>query len=170
MSKCKIVILYCSPCYIYLEDYPWRTAAQPLTSNVIKWFYMPDFAMRPNPSFIFCKFIVLFLPLLLFSFVLHVQCSSSDQCLSLSLQTTTSFCSAHLCSGRCLWRRTEQRCDCLLATTLRSAVVWILALSTSSYLLTTSFTAGQKYQTWCLGIFMFFFCHLLYFIINKEYL
>uniref|UniRef100_A0A667XD70 Uncharacterized protein n=1 Tax=Myripristis murdjan TaxID=586833 RepID=A0A667XD70_9TELE len=27
-------------------DYPWRTALQPLTSNVIKWFYMPDFAMN----------------------------------------------------------------------------------------------------------------------------
>ncbi|CAL8261289.1 unnamed protein product [Gadus morhua 'NCC'] len=33
-------------------DYPWRTALRPLTSNVIKWFFMPDFAMRPNPSFI----------------------------------------------------------------------------------------------------------------------
>ncbi|CAL8280026.1 unnamed protein product [Boreogadus saida] len=32
--------------------YPWRTALRPLTSNVIKWFFMPDFAMRPNPSFI----------------------------------------------------------------------------------------------------------------------
>lgn len=26
-----------------------------MTSNVIKWFYLPDFAMRPNPSFIFCE-------------------------------------------------------------------------------------------------------------------
>uniref|UniRef100_A0A3B4ALK0 Piezo TM25-28 domain-containing protein n=1 Tax=Periophthalmus magnuspinnatus TaxID=409849 RepID=A0A3B4ALK0_9GOBI len=33
--------------------YPWRTAYRPLTSNVIKWFYLPDFAMRPNPLFIF---------------------------------------------------------------------------------------------------------------------
>ncbi|KAK0137757.1 Piezo-type mechanosensitive ion channel component 2 [Merluccius polli] len=40
-------------------DYPWRTALQPLTSNVIKWFFLPDFAMRPNPSFIFCEFIQL---------------------------------------------------------------------------------------------------------------
>lgn len=37
-------------------DYPWRAAAQPLTSNVIKWFYLPDFAKRPNPSFIFCEY------------------------------------------------------------------------------------------------------------------
>ncbi|XP_058500051.1 piezo-type mechanosensitive ion channel component 2 [Solea solea] len=36
----------------FCVDYPWRTAGQPLTSNVIKWFYMPDFAMRPNPLFI----------------------------------------------------------------------------------------------------------------------
>ncbi|XP_062314285.1 piezo-type mechanosensitive ion channel component 2 [Osmerus eperlanus] len=33
-------------------DYPWRTSSQPLTSNIIKWFYLPDFAMSPNPSFI----------------------------------------------------------------------------------------------------------------------
>lgn len=42
-------------CFTRLTDYPWRTAAQPLTSNVIKWFFLPDFAMRPNPSFIFCE-------------------------------------------------------------------------------------------------------------------
>lgn len=42
--------------FTLLTDYPWRTAAQPLTSNVIKWFFLPDFAMRPNPSFIFCEF------------------------------------------------------------------------------------------------------------------
>ncbi|XP_043986054.1 piezo-type mechanosensitive ion channel component 2 [Gambusia affinis] len=40
-------------------DYPWRTAAHPLTSNVIKWFYLPDFAMRPNPSFIFYDHLLL---------------------------------------------------------------------------------------------------------------
>ncbi|XP_028266562.1 piezo-type mechanosensitive ion channel component 2 [Parambassis ranga] len=40
-------------------DYPWRTAFQPLTSNVIKWFYLPDFAMRPNPSFIFYDHLLL---------------------------------------------------------------------------------------------------------------
>ncbi|XP_072222975.1 piezo-type mechanosensitive ion channel component 2 [Leuresthes tenuis] len=43
----------------FCVDYPWRTAAQPLTSNVIKWFYMPDFAMRPNPSFIFYDHLLL---------------------------------------------------------------------------------------------------------------
>ncbi|KAF3696681.1 Piezo-type mechanosensitive ion channel component 2 Protein FAM38B [Channa argus] len=40
-------------------DYPWRTAVHPLNSNVIKWFYMPDFAMRPNPSFIFYDYLLL---------------------------------------------------------------------------------------------------------------
>ncbi|XP_034027616.1 piezo-type mechanosensitive ion channel component 2 [Thalassophryne amazonica] len=40
-------------------DYPWRTAAQPLTSNVIKWFYLPDFAKSPNPSFIFYDHLLL---------------------------------------------------------------------------------------------------------------
>ncbi|XP_059190060.1 piezo-type mechanosensitive ion channel component 2 [Centropristis striata] len=40
-------------------DYPWRTAVQPLTSNIIKWFYLPDFAMRPNPSFIFYDHLLL---------------------------------------------------------------------------------------------------------------
>ncbi|KAK2851179.1 hypothetical protein Q5P01_007455 [Channa striata] len=40
-------------------DYPWRTAVQPLTSNVIKWFYLPDFAMSPNPSFIFYDHLLL---------------------------------------------------------------------------------------------------------------
>uniref|UniRef100_A0A3B5L8N6 Piezo TM25-28 domain-containing protein n=1 Tax=Xiphophorus couchianus TaxID=32473 RepID=A0A3B5L8N6_9TELE len=39
--------------------YPWRTAAHPLNSNVIKWFYLPDFAMRPNPSFIFDHLLLL---------------------------------------------------------------------------------------------------------------
>ncbi|KAK5599952.1 hypothetical protein CRENBAI_012981 [Crenichthys baileyi] len=43
----------------FCVDYPWRTAAQPLSSNVIKWFYLPDFAMRPNPSFIFYDHLLL---------------------------------------------------------------------------------------------------------------
>ncbi|KAI3357269.1 hypothetical protein L3Q82_015721 [Scortum barcoo] len=43
----------------FCVDYPWRTAVQPLTSNVIKWFYLPDFAMRPNPSFIFYDYLLL---------------------------------------------------------------------------------------------------------------
>ncbi|XP_036388553.1 piezo-type mechanosensitive ion channel component 2 [Megalops cyprinoides] len=33
-------------------DYPWRTSSQALTSNLIKWLYLPDFAMRPNPVFL----------------------------------------------------------------------------------------------------------------------
>nr|XP_020470497.1 piezo-type mechanosensitive ion channel component 2-like [Monopterus albus] len=40
-------------------DYPWRTAVQPLTSNVIKWFYLPDFAKNPNSSFIFYDHLLL---------------------------------------------------------------------------------------------------------------
>ncbi|XP_068453642.1 piezo-type mechanosensitive ion channel component 2 [Clinocottus analis] len=40
-------------------DYPWRSAVQPLTSNIIKWFYLPDFAMAPNPSFIFYDHLLL---------------------------------------------------------------------------------------------------------------
>lgn len=57
-------VLYISLIYsVVSSDYPWRSAAQPLTSNVIKWWYLPDFAMRPNPSFIFCEFLfVLFEP------------------------------------------------------------------------------------------------------------
>ncbi|XP_053705319.1 piezo-type mechanosensitive ion channel component 2 [Synchiropus splendidus] len=43
----------------FCVDYPWRTAVQPLTSNVIKWFYLPDFAMKPNPSFIFYDHLLL---------------------------------------------------------------------------------------------------------------
>ncbi|XP_068996597.1 piezo-type mechanosensitive ion channel component 2 [Embiotoca jacksoni] len=43
----------------FCVDYPWRTALQPLTSNVIKWFYLPDFAMTPNPSFIFYDHLLL---------------------------------------------------------------------------------------------------------------
>lgn len=29
---------------------------------MIKWFFLPDFAMRPNPSFIFCEFVLAALP------------------------------------------------------------------------------------------------------------
>ncbi|RVE70309.1 hypothetical protein OJAV_G00063360 [Oryzias javanicus] len=43
----------------FCVDYPWRTALKPLTSNVIKWFYLPDFAMSPNPSFIFYDHLLL---------------------------------------------------------------------------------------------------------------
>ncbi|MEQ2157531.1 hypothetical protein GOODEAATRI_002701, partial [Goodea atripinnis] len=54
---------------------------------------------------------------------------------------TTSCCCARLCSGRFLWRRTGPLCDFWLETTSRSAAVWIHVPSTSSYQLTTSFTA-----------------------------
>uniref|UniRef100_A0A6Q2ZNI8 Piezo-type mechanosensitive ion channel component n=1 Tax=Esox lucius TaxID=8010 RepID=A0A6Q2ZNI8_ESOLU len=40
-------------------DYPWRTSSQALTSNLIKWLYLPDFAMRPAPSFIFYDHLLL---------------------------------------------------------------------------------------------------------------
>ncbi|KAI9531017.1 hypothetical protein NQZ68_000509 [Dissostichus eleginoides] len=40
-------------------DYPWRTALRPLTSNIIKWFYLPDFAMSPDPLFIFYDHLLL---------------------------------------------------------------------------------------------------------------
>ncbi|XP_048873648.1 piezo-type mechanosensitive ion channel component 2 isoform X2 [Brienomyrus brachyistius] len=40
-------------------DYPWRTSNQALSSNLIKWLYLPDFAMRPNPVFILYDYILL---------------------------------------------------------------------------------------------------------------
>ncbi|XP_031660217.1 piezo-type mechanosensitive ion channel component 2-like [Oncorhynchus kisutch] len=40
-------------------DYPWRTSSQALTSNLIKWLYLPDFAMRPAPYFIFYDHLLL---------------------------------------------------------------------------------------------------------------
>ncbi|XP_036961535.1 piezo-type mechanosensitive ion channel component 2 [Acanthopagrus latus] len=43
----------------FCADYPWRTAVHPLTSNVIKWFYFPDFAREPDPSFIFYDLLLL---------------------------------------------------------------------------------------------------------------
>ncbi|XP_066558966.1 piezo-type mechanosensitive ion channel component 2 [Amia ocellicauda] len=33
-------------------DYPWRTSRQALSSNLIKWLYLPDFARQPDPIFI----------------------------------------------------------------------------------------------------------------------
>lgn len=55
LMKCIYLKATCWFCVVW-TDYPWRVAAQPLTSNVIKWFYLPDFAKRPNPIFIFCEF------------------------------------------------------------------------------------------------------------------
>ncbi|KAM6977730.1 piezo-type mechanosensitive ion channel component 2 [Aplochiton taeniatus] len=40
-------------------DYSWRTSTKPLTSNIIKWFYLPDFAMKPNPAFILYDYLLL---------------------------------------------------------------------------------------------------------------
>ncbi|KAF7695135.1 hypothetical protein HF521_006858 [Silurus meridionalis] len=40
-------------------DYPWRTGSNALSSNQIKWLYLPDFAMQPNPTFIFYDFLLL---------------------------------------------------------------------------------------------------------------
>lgn len=122
-----------SVCVVW-TDYPWRSAAQPVTSNVIKWFYLPDFAKRPNPSFIFCEFFF------------TVDAGSSPPVPGvdrLSPQTTTSCCSARPFSGRCLRRRTEQPCGFWLETTWRSAAVWIPVPSTSSSQSITSFTAGH---------------------------
>lgn len=125
--------------FLIVTDYPWRTAAQPLTSNVIKWFFLPDFAMSPNPSFIFCEFILAsFLFKQIFPFLMFAVSFRS------TLQTTTCCCSARPFSGRSLKRRTERRCDCWPETTWRSAEAWTPAPSTSSYLSITSFIAGQK--------------------------
>uniref|UniRef100_A0A8C1E0Q9 Piezo domain-containing protein n=1 Tax=Cyprinus carpio carpio TaxID=630221 RepID=A0A8C1E0Q9_CYPCA len=33
-------------------DYPWRKSFAALSSNLIKWLYLPDYAMSPNSSFI----------------------------------------------------------------------------------------------------------------------
>ncbi|XP_066500511.1 piezo-type mechanosensitive ion channel component 2 [Hoplias malabaricus] len=40
-------------------DYPWRKSTPAFTSNLIKWLYLPDFAMQPNPTFIFYDFLLL---------------------------------------------------------------------------------------------------------------
>uniref|UniRef100_W5MGR7 Uncharacterized protein n=1 Tax=Lepisosteus oculatus TaxID=7918 RepID=W5MGR7_LEPOC len=40
-------------------DYPWRTSRHPLSSNLIKWLFLPDFAMRPNPVFIIYDHVLL---------------------------------------------------------------------------------------------------------------
>uniref|UniRef100_A0A4W4G1K0 Piezo-type mechanosensitive ion channel component n=1 Tax=Electrophorus electricus TaxID=8005 RepID=A0A4W4G1K0_ELEEL len=40
-------------------DYPWRKSSQAFTSNLIKWLYLPDYAMQPNPTFILYDFLLL---------------------------------------------------------------------------------------------------------------
>lgn len=37
-----------------LLDYPWRKSSPALSSNLIKWLYLPDYAMSPNATFILC--------------------------------------------------------------------------------------------------------------------
>ncbi|KAM9296584.1 piezo-type mechanosensitive ion channel component 2-like [Gastrophryne carolinensis] len=37
----------------FCADYPWRTLPLKPSSNLIKWLYLPDFARRPDPVFIF---------------------------------------------------------------------------------------------------------------------
>ncbi|KAL4646317.1 piezo-type mechanosensitive ion channel component 2-like [Arapaima gigas] len=41
------------------QDYPWRTSSHAFTSNLIKWLYLPDFAMPPNPVFLIYDHILL---------------------------------------------------------------------------------------------------------------
>ncbi|XP_043944909.1 piezo-type mechanosensitive ion channel component 2-like [Protopterus annectens] len=36
----------------FCKDYPWRSSSTAVSSNLIKWLYLPDFAMKPNPTFI----------------------------------------------------------------------------------------------------------------------
>lgn len=133
----------CSFCVVW-TDYPWRAAAQSVTSNVIKWFYLPDFAKRPNPTFIFCED---FFTLRQRRNPILSLCTRFWPSLSGSVQMTTSCCSAHLFSGWCLRRRTERPFDCWLEIMLRSAAVWIPVPSTSSSLSITSFTAGHQNKT-----------------------
>uniref|UniRef100_A0A8B9KUF1 Piezo type mechanosensitive ion channel component 2 n=1 Tax=Astyanax mexicanus TaxID=7994 RepID=A0A8B9KUF1_ASTMX len=40
-------------------DYPWRKSTAAFSSNLIKWLYLPDFAMQPNPTFILYDFMLL---------------------------------------------------------------------------------------------------------------
>ncbi|KAI7808253.1 putative piezo-type mechanosensitive ion channel component 2 [Triplophysa rosa] len=37
-------------------DYIWRTSSSALSSNLIKWLYLPDYAMTPDATFIFYDF------------------------------------------------------------------------------------------------------------------
>ncbi|GCB66207.1 hypothetical protein scyTo_0010066 [Scyliorhinus torazame] len=36
------------------KDYPWRSSLR-LSSNLVKWLYLPDFIKRPNPMFLMCE-------------------------------------------------------------------------------------------------------------------
>ncbi|XP_061486147.1 piezo-type mechanosensitive ion channel component 2-like [Rhineura floridana] len=41
------------------QDYPWRTSHWLLHSNLIKWLYLPDFAKRPDATFLLYDFLLL---------------------------------------------------------------------------------------------------------------
>ncbi|KAM4727569.1 piezo-type mechanosensitive ion channel component 2 isoform 2-T2 [Anableps anableps] len=41
------------------KDYPWRFPNATTDSNVIKWLYVPDFQMKPNPYFLVYDFMLL---------------------------------------------------------------------------------------------------------------
>ncbi|XP_029467744.1 piezo-type mechanosensitive ion channel component 2-like [Rhinatrema bivittatum] len=43
----------------FCKDYPWRTSSGAISSNLIKWLYLPDFARRPNPKFLMYDFLLL---------------------------------------------------------------------------------------------------------------
>ncbi|XP_056403769.1 piezo-type mechanosensitive ion channel component 2-like isoform X1 [Hyla sarda] len=45
----------------FCTDYPWRTLQLKPSSNLIKWLYLPDFARRPDPGFIFYDAMLLLL-------------------------------------------------------------------------------------------------------------
>nr|XP_028591615.1 piezo-type mechanosensitive ion channel component 2-like [Podarcis muralis] len=44
---------------VLCQDYPWRTSHWLLHSNLIKWLYLPDFAKRPDASFLLYDFLLL---------------------------------------------------------------------------------------------------------------
>ncbi|XP_077192348.1 piezo-type mechanosensitive ion channel component 2-like [Paroedura picta] len=41
------------------QDYPWRTSRWLLHSNLIKWLYLPDFAKKPDATFLLSDFLLL---------------------------------------------------------------------------------------------------------------
>nr|XP_048676526.1 piezo-type mechanosensitive ion channel component 2-like [Caretta caretta] len=43
----------------FCKDYPWRTSRWTIHSNLIKWLYLPDFAKRPDASFLLYDFLLL---------------------------------------------------------------------------------------------------------------
>ncbi|XP_074868260.1 piezo-type mechanosensitive ion channel component 2-like [Carettochelys insculpta] len=43
----------------FCTDYPWRTSRWAIHSNLIKWLYLPDFAKRPDASFLLYDFLLL---------------------------------------------------------------------------------------------------------------